>query len=117
MFGCNSFGKKSCPPNVPDFDECVKFVKSYKKAILFRFRVSSEEERGKALQFMLDAERESLVNHSFAFAVFPGSCNLCDSQKCHENCHLARPSLSALCIDASKLSLGRGEMAGILLLD
>ncbi|MCS7122292.1 MAG: DUF2284 domain-containing protein [Archaeoglobaceae archaeon] len=94
-FGCNYYGRPSCPPNVPDFKECVKFVRSYKDAILFRFK-SKDVKR--IQEFMLEAERS--VKLPFALSTFPTSCMLCEDCK---GCSKARPTLSALCIDVTSL--------------
>ena len=114
LFGCNFYGRRSCPPHIPEFEECVKFVTSYKKAILFKFNISSRGDKVKAQRFLLEIEKELLKNYPFVFAVFPGGCELCE--ECKDVCHLARPSLSALCIDASNLELKENEMAGLLFL-
>ncbi len=115
MFGCESYGKKSCPPFVPEFDECVKFVKSYRKAVVFVFSVSSREDLVKAQKFMLDVEREVSRISALCMATFPSGCLLCDDG-CAENCKLARPSLSALCINVGKLGmdLNEDEMVAVL---
>jgi len=113
MFGCESFGKPSCPPNVPDFDECAKFVKAYKRAILFKFKVKGVEDVKKAQEFMLEAEIS--LKKPYALATFPGGCMLCE--ECRGRCEKARPSLSALCIDASQLGLEDDEMAAILFIE
>ncbi|WP_456330259.1 DUF2284 domain-containing protein [Archaeoglobus sp.] len=110
MFGCESFGKPSCPPNVPDFEECVKFVKAYKKAILFRFKVKGVEDIRKAQELMLEAELS--LKKPYAFATFPGGCMLCE--ECRGRCEKARPSMSALCIDATQFGLKDYEMAAVL---
>ncbi len=113
-YGCSSYGKKSCPPNVPDFDECVRFVNSYTKAFLFRFKVKDKEDVKKAQNFMLEAEK--FAAKPYAIAIFPGGCLLCD-EPCSDQCTKARPSLSALCINSSQFDLAENEMVGILLVE
>lgn len=113
MFGCDSYGKPSCPPNVPEYDECVKFVKAYKKAILFRFRIESAEDVKNAQKFMIEAE--IIMRKPYALATFPGGCVMCD--ECKGRCSKARPSLSALYIDASQFNLTENEMIGILFVE
>lgn len=94
-FGCTYYGRPSCPPNVPDFDECLKFVRSYSEALLFRFKSKDVK---KIQEFMLEAERS--VKLPFALSTFPTSCMLCNECK---GCQKARPTLSALCIDVVSL--------------
>lgn len=113
MFGCESYGKPSCPPNVPDFEECAKFVKAYRRAILFKFKVKRAEEVKKAQEFMLEAEFS--LKKPYALATFPGGCMICE--ECRGRCEKARPSLSALCIDASQFELEDDEMAAILFVE
>ena len=107
MFGCESYGMPSCPPNVPDFEECERFVRAYRRAYLFRFKVKSKEDVRRAQEFMLEAELS--LKKPFAFATFPGSCTLCD--ECSGRCSRVRPSLSALCVDASSLAVKDGMVA------
>ena len=113
MFGCESYGMPSCPPNVPDFDECNRFVRSYRKAYLFRFKVESKEDVRRAQEFMVEAELN--VKKPYALATFPGSCLLCE--ECSGRCSKVRPSLSALCIDASQFELEDGEMVAVLFVE
>lgn len=113
MFGCESFGKPSCPPNVPDFEECVRFVKAYKRAILFRFKVRSVEDVRRAQEFMLEAEFS--LKKPYALATFPGGCMICE--ECRGRCEKARPSMSALCIDATQFGLKDDEMAAVLFVE
>jgi len=114
-FGCESYGKKkSCPPNVPDFKDCLEFVKSYRKAILFKFKVKNLDDVKNAQKFMLEAEKA--VKKPYALATFPGSCLLCD-EECRINCDIARPSLTALCIDSTQFNLDSDEMVAILFVE
>ncbi len=108
-FGCEFYGRPSCPPNVPGFEECERFVRSYSEAILFRFKAEWGEVRS-IQEFMLEAERAAKL--PFAFATFPTGCMLCDDCK---GCSKARPTLSALCIDVSSLNPG-GDFLAILFL-
>ncbi len=114
MFGCESYGKKSCPPYVPDFEDCIKLVKSYKKAYLFKFKVKNLNDVKKAQEFMLEAER--ITKKPYALATFPGGCILCDKE-CKQNCTKARPSLTALCIDSTQFNLSNDEMVAILFIE
>ncbi|WP_202318526.1 DUF2284 domain-containing protein [Archaeoglobus neptunius] len=112
MFGCDSYGKPSCPPNVPDYDECVRFVTSYKRAFLFRFKIEKIEDIRKAQEFMIEAEMS--LKKPYALSTFPGGCMICE--ECSGRCSKVRPSLSALCIDASGFNI-KEEMVAILFVE
>lgn len=119
-FGCDYYGRASCPPNVPNFDECVRFVRNYRKglAIIFKFEDYIEDKR-KAQKFLLDLERELMPHFPFTFVIFPGGCDVCET--CNgKNCKtLARPSVSAMCIDISSFGVSwkGGYSVGVILVD
>ncbi len=114
MFGCENYGrKKSCPPNVPEFEECKNFLNLYKKALVFKFKVFSIEDVKKAQEFLIEAERSTKL--PYALALFPGGCLLCDDE-CRLDCPKGRPSLSALYIDATQFDLKENEMVAMILL-
>uniref|UniRef100_A0A7C3RCB9 DUF2284 domain-containing protein n=2 Tax=Archaeoglobus fulgidus TaxID=2234 RepID=A0A7C3RCB9_ARCFL len=113
MFGCENFGKPSCPPNIPGFEDCVRFVKAYRKAVIFKFKVKGMEDVKNAQKFMLEAEFS--LKKPYALATFPGGCMLCED--CSGRCEKVRPSMSALCIDASQFGLEEDEMAAILFIE
>ena len=119
-FGCEYYGRASCPPNVPEFDECVKFVRSYKTglAVIFKFDNYMDEKR-KAQKMLIEIESKLVLNHPFAFVLFPGGCDICevcDGKKCKT---FARPSVSAMCIDISsfQVNFGDGSSVGVILID
>ncbi|OYT34249.1 hypothetical protein B6U96_13370 [Archaeoglobales archaeon ex4484_92] len=114
MYGCENYGKKSCPPNVPEPGECIKFLKSYEKGLLFKFIVRNLNELKRVQTYLLNIEEK--IKTPYALAIFPGSCVLCN-EPCRMNCKLGRPSLSALCIDARQFKLKENEMIGLILID
>lgn len=109
-FGCDFYGRPSCPPNVPGFEECEKFVRSYSEALLLFFDAEWNDVP-KIQEFMLEAEKT--VKLPFAFATFPTSCMLCD--EC-EGCSKARPTLSAMHVDVSELVGNRRGFVAVLFL-
>ena len=120
MFGCDYYGRASCPPNVPEFDECVRFIKSYKRglAIIFKFKEYMKDKR-KAQKLLLEIENNLVLDHPFAFVIFPGGCDVCetcDGKSCKT---LARPSISAMCINADSFGINwrDGYSIGIILID
>ena len=119
-FGCEYYGRASCPPNVPEFDECVRFVRSYKQglAIIFRFEDYMEDKR-RAQKLLLEVENELISDFPFAFSVFPGGCDVCE--ECNgKNCKkLARPSVSAMYIDITSFGVNwkDGYSVGLIFID
>ncbi len=122
-FGCNYYGKRySCPPNVPDDYE--NFLKSYSRAILFRYRfepLQYMETKRKAQKVVVVFERSVIMDYPFAFALFPGGCDLCDecSYEVEKRCdrsHEVRPSLSALGLRVSDLGVKFGDQTSLSLI-
>jgi|Deesub1362B_J571_1020462.scaffolds.fasta_scaffold00359_6 predicted metal-binding protein len=122
-FGCNYYGKRySCPPNVPDDYE--DFLRSYSRAILFRYRfehLEYIETKKKAQKVVVAFERAVLTDYPLAFALFPGGCDLCDEcsyekkgtcQKSHE----VRPSLSSMGLKVSDLGVELGDQTSLSLI-
>lgn len=110
-FGCDGYGRNaSCPPNVPDVEECRRFFDSYSTGIIFHFakRVPRPKERhiwsSGVTRKMLTLEREIFLAGCYkAFLLPMDSCSLC--AKCpglRELCKqpaLARPSPEAMAVD------------------
>ncbi len=122
-FGCSYYGKRySCPPNVPD--EYENFLKSYSRAILFRYRFEPfkyMETKKKAQKVVVAFERAVLAEYPLAFALFPGGCDLCEecSYEKNEACqksHEVRPSLSSLGLKVSDLGVKLGDQTSISLI-
>jgi predicted metal-binding protein len=122
-FGCNYYGKRySCPPNVPDDYE--NFLKSYSRAILFRYRfepLQYMETKKKAQKVVVAFERSIIMDYPLAFALFPGGCDLCEEcsyeteKRCDRN-HEVRPSLSSLGLKVSDLGVKFGDKTSLSLI-
>ncbi len=105
---CAFYGKRpSCPPFVPSWKEAREWVHSYRKALLIKFDIQTddfEEEKRKVLTYLLQRERELFRKYPYALALFPGARNLCDvctyekSGTC-PRIQDVRPSLDALGIE------------------
>ncbi len=119
-FGCEYYGRASCPPNVPNFEECAKFIKSYKRCIVIIFKFENYmEDKRKAQRLLLDIEKTIMPEHPFAFAIFPGGCDVCDvcdGKSCKTK---ARPSVSAMCIDITSFNINwkDGYSVGLILIE
>lgn len=126
---CVFYGKRpSCPPLVPSWREAGEWVKSYKKALLLKFEVNMEDfEEGKreVLNYLLNRERELFSRYPYAYALFPGACNLC--QECgyerSGNCPRmqdVRPSLDAVGIEITsvvKINFKENVLYSLIFLD
>jgi predicted metal-binding protein len=110
-FGCPEYGRTaSCPPHVPSVDECRRFFRDYREAVVFHFqkRAAKPEDRfkwtRKVNRELLKLEREVFLRgREKAFLLFLDSCNLCS--KCTgelRTCRLpkmVRPTPEALAMD------------------
>jgi predicted metal-binding protein len=111
MYGCRGYAQNaSCPPNVPQVQECERFIREYSEAVVFHFakKVDPPEARHKWSRKvnlkLLDLERDVFISgfHK-AFLLFMDTCRLCDecSGKKGEckNPKKARPAPEAMAID------------------
>jgi len=126
---CEFFGKNpSCPPYVPSWQGTREFVKSYKKALLIKFQVNMKEfekEKKEILLYLLKKERELLSEYPYAYAVFPGACNLCEVCEFEKfgRCptpQKVRPSLDALGIEIAsivKINFNESVLYSLIFLD
>ncbi len=105
---CSMYGKRlSCPPFVPSWSETKEWVRSYREALLYKFSIDMgrfEDEKRSVIKFLLERERLFFKDYPFAYALFPGSCNLCSSCPVEEgrDClkpQSVRPSVDALGIE------------------
>jgi len=127
QFGCSYYGKRySCPPAVPPLSDAEKFIKSYSKAFVIKFRFSSEkylEMKRKAQLFLVRVEKELISDYPFVFTLFPGGCDICENcSYTRRGCRKAeyvRPTVTSVGIDVSSLGIRIGDetSVGILLLE
>jgi predicted metal-binding protein len=110
-FGCSGFGRNaSCPPNVPDVDECRRFFDSYSTGIVYHFTKGFPHPKLRhawstgITREMLKLEREVFLAGCYKVFLLPmDSCGLC--ARCpgvRELCKLpalARPSPEAMAVD------------------
>lgn len=111
---CPMYGKRpSCPPHAPPWNEAREWVGSYRKALLLKFEVDYsrfEEEKREVLNHLLELETELFrKGKAYAFALFPGSCNLCSECSFERTgkCQLpekVRPSIDAVGIELSSIT-------------
>jgi predicted metal-binding protein len=127
QFGCSYYGKRySCPPAVPPLSDAEKFIKSYSKAFAIKFRFNSEkyvEMKRKAQLFLVEVERKLINEYPFAFALFPGGCDICEEcSYTRGNCkrrEYVRPTVTSVGINVTSLGVEMGDetFIGILLLE
>jgi predicted metal-binding protein len=110
-FGCPEYGRTaSCPPHLPSVDECRRFFRDYREAVVFHFQkqVAKPEERFEWTRSvnreLLKLEREVFLRgREKAFLLFLDSCNLCpECSADRRTCKLpkmARPTPEALAVD------------------
>jgi len=111
VFGCDNFGNGACcPPNIPPVDECRRFFKEYKEAVIFHVekkldKVKDGYDWSKSVnKRFMDMEREVfLAGNEKAFLMNMSPCKICkDCAKSREDCknkERARPTAEAFAVD------------------
>ena len=127
---CPMYGKTpSCPPHAPSWEETRDWIRCFQTAIVVKFETDMrdfEGEKREVLKYLLKKEKDFFAQgHPFAFALFPGNCNLCD--KCEfeagERCPhptTVRPSMDAVGIEISsfmKIDFSENVLYGLILID
>lgn len=127
---CPKYGKTpSCPPHVPSWKETRDWIRCFQRAIIVKFEIGmSDFEGGKreALRYLLEKEKGFFAEgHPFAFALFPGNCNLCGEcefeagERCPHFTNV-RPSVDAVGIEISsfmKIDFSENVLYGLILVD
>ncbi len=127
---CPMYGKRpGCPPNAPSWRETKQWVKSFERAILVKFEIDMKnfkEEKRKVLNWLLRKERELFrQGNMYAFALFPGSCNLCEDCPYERGkpCRMpekVRPSVDAVGIELTSIidiNFSESVLYGIVFID
>jgi predicted metal-binding protein len=111
LFGCPDYGKNAaCPPNTPPVDACARFIREYRRAVVFHFAktVDKPEDRhawSRKLNLEMVRLEQELFKAGFVkvFLMPFDSCNYClDCPGVRTACKelkLARPSPDAMAID------------------
>jgi predicted metal-binding protein len=111
QFGCGEYGKAACcPPNTPSVDECERFFREYREALVFHFSttVDQPEDRHawtrKINKQLLKLERDIfLAGYRKAFLLFMDTCTVCsECAGVREQCkkpRKSRPSPEAMAVD------------------
>lgn len=111
MFGCPNYGRKAaCPPNTPAVEECERFFKEYRKAVVFHIQAQFDIPDNrfgwyKKMTVLLSKLEKQVFLSGFekAFFLLFGGCPLC--RECREDrtaCRQperARPSPEAFAVD------------------
>ena len=128
-YTCEFYGRRpSCPPYAPHWKEAKEWVKSYKKALLLKFQINMKEfesEKREVLLYLLKREKELFRKYPYAFALFPGACNLCDVCEFEKSgiCPMrdkVRPSIDAVGIEINsivKINYDESVLYGLIFLD
>ncbi|ASJ16895.1 metal-binding protein [Thermococcus chitonophagus] len=127
---CPMYGKRpSCPPHVPSWRDTVDLIKHYKKALLVKFKINTEDfekEKRRILLWLLEKEKEYFRNgYPYAIALFPGNCNLCEECTFETTgvCKMpekVRPSVDAVGIELTSivtLDFNEPVLYGLILID
>jgi len=94
----------SCPPKAPEFFLAREWILSYKKALLIKCFIDSnyfESQKREMLKMLLDKEKDFFSQNKFyAYALFPGNCNLCEECTYKKTKVCSKPSLVRYSLDA-----------------
>lgn len=111
QFGCGEYGKAACcPPQTPSVDECERFFREYREAVIFHFTgaVERPEDRHgwtrKLNMKLLKLERDVfLLGYRKAFLLFLDTCGVCtECAGSRDQCkkpRKARPAPEAMAVD------------------
>lgn len=127
---CPEHGKTpSCPPHVPSWKETREWISSFQTALFIKFETDMsnfEGEKREVLTYLLEKEKEFFAEGCpFAFALFPGNCNLCDEceferdGKCLHPTNV-RPSADAVGIEIgsfTEIDFTENVLYGLILTD
>ena len=119
----------SCPPYAPSWKEARDWIKCFQRAMIVKVETDManfEEEKREALSYLLKKEKEFFAEGCpFAFALFPGNCNLCDKcefEKDGKCLHSAkvRPSVDAIGIEVgsfAEIDFSENVLYGLIMID
>jgi predicted metal-binding protein len=126
MFGCGEFGRAAtCPPNLPDIEECRRLFDEYSEAVLFHFEGVFEEPDDRHVWTkeingsLLAIERETFLSGQYkAIVIYMDPCNICgecvtDKSDCRYPKE-ARPSLEGLGVDVYETVRKQGYDISVL---
>jgi predicted metal-binding protein len=111
LFGCPNYGQSgTCPPNIPDIDQCRQFFSEYQEAAVIHLQKTVEEREEyrqwsrDTKQRLFELEREIfLAGYYKAFLVSHDACGRCEDCVAHregcKNPRMARPGADAMGID------------------
>lgn len=102
---CPQYDKNpSCPPRAPAYNLAKEWLFSYSKALLVKCFIDSnffETQKREMLKLLLDKEKLFFQqNKLYAYALFPGNCNLCEICSFQDTKVCSRPSFVRYSLDA-----------------
>lgn len=119
-YGCDGYGRNaSCPPNTPAVDDCRRFFRDYREAVMIRFEkavAQPADRRPWARQMnqrLLKLERDVfLKGYPKAFALYMDNCRVCaECEAKLEDCRSPesiRPAPEAMAVDVFSTARAAG---------
>lgn len=119
----------SCPPYAPSWKDTRDWIRFFQTAIIVKFQIDMagfETEKREVLGYLLKKEQIFFnEGHPFAFALFPGNCNLCEECEfkrggtCKDPTKI-RPSVDAVGIEIKsivRIDFSESVLYGLILID
>lgn len=102
---CAQYNKNpSCPPKAPDYFLAKEWLSSYNKAILLKCFIDNnffEDQKREMLRMLLEKEKQFFSQNKFyAYALFPGNCNLCENCSYQHTNACLKPTFVRYSLDA-----------------
>jgi predicted metal-binding protein len=119
MFGCADYGLGACPPNTPAVDDCERFFREYKSALLIRLTMFADKNAypsdwsNEMTDKLLAVEREIFLNnYPKAFLLNQACCDACkDCPGTRSDCkdkRKSRPSPEGFAVDVYQTAYNAG---------
>jgi predicted metal-binding protein len=118
-FGCMDYGLGACPPNTPTVDECGRFFREYKTAVIVRLTVNADKNSypsgwsAGVSEKLLSVEREVfLAGFPKVFLLNQACCDKCgDCPGTRKDCRdkaASRPSPESFAVDVYQTARNSG---------
>lgn len=108
---CPQYKKNpSCPPNSPEYFLAKEWLQSYSLAMLIKCAIDYsdfEPQKRRMLNYILEKEHKLFnQNKPYVYALFPGSCNLCETCQFEKNGICVFPNKVRYSLDAVGIEIG-----------
>lgn len=127
---CPQYNKNpSCPPKAPDYFLAKEWIKSYNDALLIKCFIDNnyfEAQKRQMLQMLLEREKKFFSQNKFyAYALFPGNCNLCETCSYKHTQVCSKPSFVRYSLDAvgieinsiAQINFSESVLYGLILIE